>query len=149
MVPILIVAHAPLASALRSVAEHVYSDRCRKVGVVDVAAGASPEEVEAQVISTWKLLGAEPALIMVDAFGATPCQGARAAAEGIGARVVTGVNVPMLWRTLCYADVPLDDLVSRATAGATLGVMQVSPTRRQNQPVPPSNHDQEVHQHQQ
>lgn len=149
MVPILIVAHAPLASALRSVAEHVYLDRCRMVGVVDVPAGASPEEVEAQILATWRQLGGEPALIMVDAFGATPCQAARGVAEAMQARVVTGVNVPMLWRTLCYSGVALDELVSRAAAGATQGVMHVTPSRRQNQPVPPTNHDQEDHQHQQ
>jgi mannose PTS system EIIA component len=54
-------------------------------------------------------------------------------ADGVHVRVVTGVNVPMLWRTLCYADEPLEALVARALAGATQGVMQASPTRPQQQ----------------
>jgi PTS system ascorbate-specific IIA component len=149
MVPILIVAHAPLASALRSTGEHVYAELCRQVGAVDVQPGTSPEDIEASILAALQALGGGPALIMVDVFGATPCQAARAVADLVGARVVAGVNVPMLWRTLCYADVPLDDLVARAMAGATLGVMQVSSTRRQNQPVPPQSHDQDPHQHQQ
>jgi PTS system ascorbate-specific IIA component len=48
-------------------------------------------------------------------------------------QVVVGVNVPMLWRTLCYAAEPLDALVGRALAGATQGVMQATPARPQQQ----------------
>jgi mannose PTS system EIIA component len=66
--------------------------------------------------------------------------------------VVAGVNVPMLWRTLCYASQPLDELVGRAVAGASQGVMQVGSARRQNQGGPggpgPAN-DQVQHHHQQ
>ena len=52
-------------------------------------------------------------------------------------KVVTGVNVPMLWRTLCYADESLDAVVARAMAGATQGVMQVATSRPQNQTLKP------------
>ncbi len=149
MPSILIVAHAPLASALRSTAEHVYAERCRSVDCVDVLPGASMDEAEAQVGAAISRLGEGPVLIMVDVFGATPCNAALAVADGRAARVVAGVNVPMLWRTLCYADVPLEDLASRAVAGGTLGVMQVSVPRRQNQPVPPKPNDQDIDKHQQ
>ena len=57
-----------------------------------------------------------------------------AAARQSAAAVVAGVNVPMLWRTLCYGtNEPLDALVARAVAGATQGVMQVTASRPQNQ----------------
>jgi PTS system ascorbate-specific IIA component len=70
--------------------------------------------------------------VLTDVFGATPCNAVQALA-GPQVRVLAGVNVPMLWRTLCYADEPLDALVARALSGAGQGVMQVSPTRPQNQ----------------
>jgi PTS system mannose-specific IIA component len=88
-------------------------------------------------------------LILADVFGATPCNAALAAADGVRVRVVAGVNVPMLWRTLCYQDKPLDDLVNRAVAGAGQGVMHVAVPRRQNQAVPAHHHDQVEHHHQQ
>jgi PTS system ascorbate-specific IIA component len=89
-------------------------------------------------------------LILVDVFGATPCNAALASADGVHQRVVAGVNVPMLWRTLCYAEQPLDDLVNRAVAGAAQGVMHVAVPRRQNQQTPPTlSHDQVQHHHQQ
>jgi len=154
MVSLLIVAHAPLASALRAAAEHVYAERCRHVGCVDIAPGASLEAATQQVSAAIAALGNSPVLILVDTFGATPCNAAEAAApkHSAPARIVAGVNVPMLWRTLCYADVPIEDLVGRALVGGAHGVMAIAVTPRQNQPVPPlaqDANDQAAHQHQQ
>ena len=64
-------------------------------------------------------------------------------------KVIAGVNVPMLWRSLCYADEALDMLVTRAVAGATQGVMQVATSRPQNQAFKPGANDQSQHHHQQ
>src|SRR5205814_9893957 len=87
-----------------------------------------------------------------DLFGATPCNVAQRLAssvEGSQVKVVAGVNVPMLWRSLCYADETLDMLVARAVAGATQGVMQVATSRPQNQAFKPGANDQSQHHHQQ
>jgi mannose PTS system EIIA component len=146
MARILIVAHEPLASTLQAVARHVYPDCGQTLAAIDVPPGAVPERVEAQVRESAAAAG--EVLILADVFGATPCNAALAAADGSRVRVVAGVNVPMLWRTLCYQDKPLDDLVSRAIAGATQGVMHVAVPRRQNQALP-SSHDQDLDHHQQ
>ena len=61
------------------------------------------------------------ALIFTDVFGATPCNIAQRLADGVQVKVVAGVNVPMLWRTLCYADESLDAVVARALAGRDAG----------------------------
>ena len=61
------------------------------------------------------------ALILTDVFGATPCNVAQRLADGVQVKVVAGVNVPMLWRSLCYADESLDALVARAVAGRDAG----------------------------
>lgn len=131
MAALLIIAHAPLASALRQVAEHAFPGCAVAVAALDVPPDASPEELQAKAASLIPVGG--DTLILTDAFGATPCNVAQRLADGVHVRVVTGVNVPMLWRTLCYASEPLDALVSRALAGATQGVMQASPTRPQQQ----------------
>jgi mannose PTS system EIIA component len=62
---------------------------------------------------------------------------------------VAGVNAPMLWRTLCYAQRPLADLVDRAILGGQQGVMHVVVPRRLNQNPAPSTHDQVQHHHHQ
>ncbi len=151
MAQIVIVAHTPLASSLQAVAQHVFPEAGGRLTPVDVPPSAGLEQVEALVRAALEpvLARGDEALVLVDVFGATPCNAALAAAEGPRVRVVAGVNVPMLWRTLGYASLPLDDLVNRAVAGASQGVMHVAVPRRQNQGLAPSSHDPVQHHHQQ
>ncbi len=148
MARILIVAHAPLAASLQAVAQHVYPDCGGQLVAIDVLPTESQEAVALRIKALVAESGTE-VLILADVFGATPCNAALAAADGVKQRVVAGVNVPMLWRTLCYAGQPLDDLVNRAVAGASQGVMHVAVPRRQNQATTSLKHDQVQHQHQQ
>lgn len=127
MTTLLIVAHAPLASALQAVAQHVYPDCGQGVQALDVPAAWSLEEVEQRLASRLAELGAGDVLILVDVYGATPCKAAQAvAARRPRTRLVSGVNVPMLWRSVCYAQCTLDDLTGRALAGGQGGVLSVA-----------------------
>ena len=92
-------------------------------------------------------LGTEQALVLVDVFGATPCNVAQKLVDGERTKLITGVNLPMLLRTMSYRHESLDALVARALIGATQGVMQVAVTAPQNQTR--RNHDQDQHDHQQ
>ncbi len=141
MAAVLLVAHAPLASALLAVARHAYAECSSTVTAVDVPAELGLEEATALLSATLQALPGEEVLVLVDAFGATPCNAALAAADGVRSRVVTGLNVPMLWRTLCYAHLPLGELLTRAVDGARQGVMQLATPRRQNQPNRPPSDD--------
>lgn len=145
---ILIIAHAPLASALKACAAHTFPDCAATLEVLDVGGGDSPDDIEAQARALLARVRQPDALILTDVFGATPCNVAQRLADGISVKVVAGVNVPMLWRSLCYQHEPLDMLVARAVAGATQGVMQVATSRPQNQAQHPA-HDQDHHHHQQ
>ncbi len=152
MTRLLLIAHAPLASALQQAAQHVFPDCGGTLQAIDVEAASSADEVEGVLRQRLDGLPAgEPVLVLADVFGATPCNVAMRVADGVRVRVVVGVNVPMLWRTLCYQHEDLDRLVERAVAGAVQGVMQVATSRRQQQPaaVRSSVHDQVEHSHQQ
>ncbi len=137
MAGLFIIAHAPLASALKAAAGHAFPEAMGRVEALDVTPQLSPEEIEAQArVLLERALGApgrREALILTDVFGATPSNIAQRLADGVRVKVVTGANVPMLWRTINYADEPLDLLVARALAGGSQGVMQVAPSRPQNQ----------------
>lgn len=127
MAAVLLIAHAPLATALLSVARHVYAEQADRIEGVDVDAGMSSERAEELARAALARLHADEVLILTDVFGATPCNVAQKLADGLHVRVVTGVNVPMLWRSLCYLREPLEALATRAVAGAAQGVMQVAP----------------------
>jgi mannose PTS system EIIA component len=150
MAAILIVAHTPLASALSAVARHVYPEKDGVIAALDIAPELDLEAAEALVRAAVAGLGPGEVLVLSDVFGATPCKAVQAvAAEQPRLRLVAGVNVPMLWRALCYADSPLDDLVERAVGGAQNGVLPVATARRQNQPSRAPADDQIQHHDQQ
>lgn len=144
---IFIIAHAPLASALRQCALHVFPDCAAGVVALDVQPNMSPEETLAQAHIIFSQLGMPNALVMVDVFGATPCNVAQKLVDGQPSKLLTGVNLPMLLRTVCYRHEPLDALMARALAGATQGVMQVATIAPQNQAK--RNHDPDDNEHQQ
>ena len=150
---LLIIAHAPLASSLKTVAEHAFPDCARVLEAFDVPADMPIEEIEVRARELLTRVRNPEALIFTDVFGATPCNVAQRLAGSLDVaqqvKVIAGVNVPMLWRCLCYANDPLDALVARAMAGATQGVMQVAVSKPQNQTVKPGANDQIHHQHQQ
>lgn len=149
---ILIIAHAPLAHALRACALHVFPDCGQGLVALDVQPNVPPDETLAYARIALQQLAAPPGgergvLVLTDVFGATPCNVAQKLVDGVTSRLVTGVNLPMLLRTLSYRHEPLDALVSRAVTGGTQGVMQVAVTAPQNQAR--RNHDQDQHDHQQ
>lgn len=144
---ILVIAHAPLASALRQCVLHVFPDNQAGVAALDVQPHVPPEETLAQAQIMMEQLNTSHVLVLVDVFGATPCNVAQKLVDGVNSKLITGINLPMLLRTVSYRHEPLDALVSRALIGATQGVMQVAITAPQNQAR--RNNDQDQHEHQQ
>jgi mannose PTS system EIIA component len=145
---ILVIAHAPLASALRQCVLHVFPDTAHGLAVLDVPPNQPPDETLQQAQILLELLDTPSTLLLTDVFGATPCNVATRLVDGVRSRLVTGVNLPMLLRAVSYRHEPLDTLVSRAVLGGTQGVMPVSVTAQQNQ-ARRSTHDQNHRDHQQ
>lgn len=144
---ILIIAHAPLASAMRQCVAHVFADQMQGIAALDVQPNMPPEETLAQARILLQHLGCSQTLVLTDIFGATPCNVAQKLVDGVSSRLVAGLNLPMLLRAVSYRHEPLEALVTRALAGATQGVMQVAVTAPQNQNR--RHHDQDHRDHQQ
>ena len=145
---ILLIAHAPLAHALRECALHVFPDCGGSVAALDVQPNVPPEESLAQARILLEQLGTASTLVLTDVFGATPCNVAQRLTDGVRSRLVTGANLPMLLRAVSYRAEPLDSVVSRAVVGGTQGVMQVAISAPQNQNRR-NRHDQDPYDHQQ
>ena len=144
MIGILIIAHAPLASALRDCALHVYPDCASGVQALDILPNASPEDSLLQAKAAMTKLNTTEVLMLSDVFGATPSNVAQKLNDGIDTRLLTGVNLPMLLRSVCYRHETLDALTTRAQAGGAQGIMPVGCTAPQNQSGPrhaPSYYD--------
>lgn len=145
---IFIIAHAPLASALRQCVMHVFPDSAEAVAALDVQPNVPPEESLAQARALMRQMRLPQTLVVTDVFGATPCNVAQKLIDGVNSKLITGVNLPMLLRTVSYRHESLDALISRAMIGATQGVIQVAVTAPQNQ-ARRATHDQDHRDHQQ
>ena len=123
MVGVLLIAHAPLASALKAVAAHAFSERAAQVVALDVPADTPTDEVIASAHALMTANGPQDWLVLTDAYGATPCNGALQLRDPGGhVRLISGLNVPMLWRALCYGDEPLAAMVALAAEGGHAGI---------------------------
>jgi len=148
---IFIIAHTPLAQALRQSALHVFPECEGAISALDVLPDVSPEETLAAARITLQQLQrtrTTQVLVLTDVFGATPCNVAQKLVDGVRSRLVAGVNLPMLLRSVSYRNEPLEALVQRAVMGGTSGVMQVAVAAPQNQ-ARRKNSDQDIHDHQQ
>ena len=93
---------------------------------VDVLPDASPED---SLQAAQQLLGTpinQDTLVLTDVFGATPSNVAKRLVSGMQSRLIAGVNLPMLLRTVCYRHETLEVLTQRALSGGAQGVMQVA-----------------------
>ena len=144
---IFIIAHAPLATALRDCAMHVYPECAHEIIALDVLPDAQPEETLRLANQALQNVTLDGLLVLTDIFGATPANVAQKVVGSRRAKLIAGANVPMLFRAVSYRHESLDDLVARALAGGTQGVMQVAIAAPQIQT--PRSYDHQKNHHQQ
>jgi PTS system ascorbate-specific IIA component len=123
---IFIDAHAPLAQALKACVMHVYPECAHEVLALDVQADDTPEQSLEAAQQLWAGVPDGDVLVLTDVLGATPANVALQWARGRKTKVLAGVNLPMLLRSVCYRHEPLEGLLQRAMTGGALGVVEIS-----------------------
>lgn len=133
---IFIIAHQPLASALRACALHVFPEAHAHIVAFDVQPNMSADEAQASAAFMLKKMakaaGHASTLMLTDIVGATPCNVAMKLIDGEKCKLIAGVNLPMLMRAVTYRNESLDMLISRAVAGGIQGVVPVALNTPQN-----------------
>jgi len=126
---LLLIAHAPLAQALRACVLHVLPECASAVLALDVPAD-EPPELTLAAAHTLLEPSVDAVLAFTDIYGATPCNVARRLLQeppvGVPMQLITGVNLPMLLRAASYRHEPLSQVAERALVGATQGMMIVT-----------------------
>ena len=122
---ILLIAHAPLANALRECALHVFPDCAQAIIAIDVPPDEPPEATFAHAKALMLGHAAQDTLILTDVLGATPANVAQRLVDEVQSHLIAGVNLPMLLRTVCYRHEDVHALAKRAVDGGAQGVVQV------------------------
>ncbi len=129
-VAVALVTHAPLGSALKAVAEHIFGEAPR-LTVIDVLPGACADDSTDSLLKRLhKLDSGAGVLLLTDLPGASPaniCARACVLARQSGMRceVVSGVNASMVLRVVNYGTSDLNDIVRVAIEGATQTIKRV------------------------
>ena len=122
---ILLIAHAPLANALRDCALHVFPDCAQAIIAIDVPPDEPPEQTLANAKELMMGHAAQDTLILTDVLGATPANVAQRLVDDVQSQLIAAVNLPMLLRTVCYRHEDVHALAKRAVDGGAQGVVQV------------------------
>ena len=123
-VGILLVTHRPLAGDLLRIATEILGRTPPGVACCEVINDTPLDAILARCQQLAATIDqGEGVLVLTDLYGATPSNIARAVADSRArARVVSGLNLPMLLRTLNYATLDLDSLAKKALSGGRDGV---------------------------
>jgi len=146
MIGLLIIAHAPFASALLQCVRHVYCaelEHCGQCATLDIEPMTEIAEAvhRARAICA-SLDSGQGVLVLTDLFGGTPSNIAQQLAEAGRIEVLSGANLPMLLRALSYRSrVGLAELVAKASWGASAGVIKMTSIAPQNQRLSPMESD--------
>jgi PTS system mannose-specific IIA component len=130
MAGILIIAHAPLASALKEFAKHVYGEVPNRLVAVDVMAHEDAKITLDRAVEAAHTVSSENGLlVLTDIMGATPANVANRLAHKAEfngrVRVIAGVNLPMLMRAISYRADSLDSAMQKAMHGGQQGIIPI------------------------
>ena len=127
---ILIVAHAPLASALREAVLHTFPEFAHQIAALNIDKNTAAEQSLVLAQSKLAQLATPQHVVLTDIFGATPCNVCQLLVEGTRIPLLSGASLPMLMRAVTYQDQALETVVQRALEGGTKGVMRVGSVLR-------------------
>ncbi len=124
-VGVLLLTHAPLGTALLTVARQILGALPARVEAVEFDHAPSAAETRARAGRCLiELDQGDGVLILTDLIGATPTNIAATLGDhGVVCRWIAGVNLPMLLRVINYPDLALGDLCNVAESGAHAGVV--------------------------
>jgi PTS system ascorbate-specific IIA component len=125
-VGILLVTHEDIGAQIVAVRDAICKQQTAPVALVSVPADLSPEGLGkyADMIRAAMIAqdSGDGLLVLTDVYGATPDNLARYFSTECNARVISGINLPMLLRVLNYADQSLEQLCQTALTGGIKGV---------------------------
>ena len=126
MAGILLITHGTLGEALIQTAIHVLNRRPPRLKQLGLTAQDDPLLMLPQARKlVAELDDGGGVLILTDIYGASPSNMAAKLVIPGKVEAITGVNLPMLIRTLTYQDKSLDMMITKAVSGGCEGVARV------------------------
>ncbi|MGD9591777.1 MAG: PTS sugar transporter subunit IIA [Candidatus Berkiella sp.] len=125
-VGILLITHSGIGGALLNVASGTFGRLPLEISQLSVSRDPDPDLlIEKASYLVRKLDAGEGVLVLTDMFGSTPSNVAQGLQhQGFAICVVTGLNLPMLFRVLNYPHLELNQLAKKAVSGGKDGIFE-------------------------
>lgn len=133
---ILVIAHAPLASAMVRCVLHIFPDKTNLMKAYDVTHYTTPDSGLSFGQELACQLPCNQLLVFTDIVGATPFNiGKKLMETGLNdptsqnypIRLISGTNIPMLVKALTYNQSPIDSLTELVIQGAQHSMVCIKP----------------------
>lgn len=123
-VAVLLVTHGQMGKHLLETVTEMVGNAPLPIDVVDIHRGQDPDQMIGMAADRARELDQGDGILMItDAFGSTPSNIAMRAAESCGARVVAGLNLPMLVRIFNYPELELESMTQGVVKGGRQGIL--------------------------
>lgn len=117
-VAILLVTHNNIASSMMEIASSVVNDTPVNYAYVEIPMDAPVDDMATEIETRINQLDTSNGLLVItDMYGGTPSNIAKQFTTGENTRMISGLNLPMLIRTMNYRDLPLSELTEKIAAG--------------------------------
>jgi PTS system ascorbate-specific IIA component len=123
-ISVLIISHEEIGTALIQTAAKTFHELPLPTTVVNVESHTDPDVLLPKLQRLIKHIGeAEGILILTDLYGSTPSNIAKILKKEGNARMICGLNLPMLMKVMNYPNLSLDALAEKAISGGREGVI--------------------------
>ncbi|MEW8046437.1 MAG: PTS fructose transporter subunit IIA [Candidatus Thiodiazotropha endolucinida] len=121
---LLLITHSRIGEAMLETAGKMLEGAPLAVETLPVGIDSNPEKLVDQASGLIKRLDqGQGVLVFTDMYGSTPSNIAHSLAEKGRVNVISGINLPMLIRTLNYQTMDLDGLTEKAVSGGKEGII--------------------------
>lgn len=128
MIGILVISHEPLGTALIHCTRHIFGRMPPQLAALDVIPDEDPDmALSAARALLSRINDGSGALVLTDAFGATPSRIAMKLADPMRIAVIAGVNLPMLCKALSRRNGPIEELTDELMNRARSAIVELVP----------------------
>ncbi|MES9829247.1 MAG: PTS fructose transporter subunit IIA [Candidatus Thiodiazotropha sp.] len=121
---LLLITHSRIGDAMLETAGKMLEGAPLAVETLPVGIDSNPEKLVQQASGLIERLDqGQGVLVFTDMYGSTPSNIACSLAEKGRVNVISGINLPMLIRTLNYQTMDLDGLTEKAVSGGKEGII--------------------------
>lgn len=127
MIGIMLVAHGGIAESLMSCATHMLGQQPEQCVALPIDSHHDFNKMIPRIKTCIDALNqGHGVIILTDIMGGTPCNTMQQFLVPDQVEIITGMNLPMLIRTLNYRDQTLQFVVKKAISGGIDGVVRLS-----------------------